>query len=246
MPTPKLPEFEEVQSDLKTLWPDVFEAFEAACQETRSFFDERDKPVDRALASNIVRYLVIQHLEKNGFDAVAEVVEREALANNGISLLVGRYHLRFRKATHGGVPAPGESQTLQGFYGQQMTFAFPGIDPPAPPADIVNVLVLWDVTATYKFIGLSLACPVAGGEGQNSVSLHWGPTELQHPAEQLSAEADEAADLAITAELGESVEPVEDDLLVEPAEASGTAESAPDLPIEADGEDEAGAAGVTK
>jgi len=222
-----VPTFDEVQGDLTAAWPTIFAAFETACHEVRDWFDVRGEDVNSALAHNIVRYVVIQHLEKHGFDAVAIDIEREPLANNGISLLIGRYHLRFRKLGAAGVPLPRQSGVLQDFYEQQLAFAF-AEDAAAPPQDLANILVLWEVTAGYKFIGLHLACPASG------VSLHWGPIGVPHPALALSAPAPTAAspidDLPIEADHASAEDVSTDDqLLVEPVEASGAATTAPEL-----------------
>jgi hypothetical protein len=221
------PTFDEVEADLVAAWPTIFAAFESACHAVGDWFDARGEDVDSALAHNIVRYVVIQHLEKHGFDAVAIDIEREPLANNGISLLIGRYHLRFRKLGAAGVPLPGQSGVLQGFYEQQLVFAFAD-DVAAPPDDLANILVLWEVTAAYKFVGLHLACPASG------VSLHWGPIGIPHPALALSAPAPTAAgvidDLPIEASHASAEDvPTDDQLLVEPVEASGAATTAPEL-----------------
>lgn len=255
------PTSEEVHEDLIRVWPTVFDAIEVACQDLRGWFDERGEPVNHALAHNMVRYIAIQHLEQLGLDASLDDVEREPLANNGISLRVGRYHLRFRKLGANGVPVPGQSQVLQDFYDQQMTFAFGDADDEAPdaPAILTNILVLWEVTAEYKFVGLHLACPASGGDSRHSVSLYWGPTAIPHPALAASAPGTPAADHDLPIEPGDAAAgtpadtivtaQAEEQLLAEPIEASGTSTTAPELDEikrqEQDDADERGTAGMT-
>ncbi len=243
MPTPgPLPEFEDVRAELSHLWPAVYAAFESGCQDVRGWFDDRHESVNNALAHNIVRYLAIQRLEADGLHAAEDDVEREPLANNGISLLAGRYHLRFQKYSPAGVRPPGGSKILQDFYAQQLTFQFPDVESPIAADGIINLLALWEVTAAYKFVALHLACPASAG---STVTLHWGPIEIPHPAHGVSSASDEITepDLGIEAAppapaATGSTGP--DALLAEPTEGVGPESTAPDLDIESDGEEEQG------
>src|SRR4051812_6842159 len=170
MQTPIDPEI--AMEHLAELWPVLYSALEHATQETRGFFDQEDAPVNRALAPELVRYFACVALDDAGH--VVEY-EREAIAKNGLSLKRSGYHLRVRKRANGKLPIPGPSKVLTTFWRQMTLFdAGATTDPDAHP-----LLVLWEVTASYKLVGLTLAYPV--GTSDDNFDALW-MIDIPHPA----------------------------------------------------------------
>jgi hypothetical protein len=192
MKTPIAPE--AAVEDLAQLWPHLYAALEHATQETRAFFDQRDAIVNRALAPELVRYFACQSLDDT--DQALEY-EREVIAKNGISLRLPGYHLRVRKWAGRKLPMPGPSKTLTTFWRQLSLF-----DTGVPDPDAHHLLVLWEVTAAYKLVGLTLAYPIgAVDDGDDAVFDALWTIDIPHPALTITGEAegdDDDGDVVVT------------------------------------------------
>jgi hypothetical protein len=176
---------EHVLQALVPLWPPLYTALEWATQQTHAYFDAEGTPIDRHLASSLVRYQAKRALARLGHDAQEDEGEAYAvqtLPNNGLSLSYRGdllYVSRILKALEGQLPAPGASRVRQAFWQQQMLF-----DYDAPSAaelrPSLNLLVLWDTDTAYTLRRLSLVCPKVGDLTRESVAAYW-MIEIPHP-----------------------------------------------------------------
>jgi hypothetical protein len=166
------------------------------------FFETLDgNPVDPFLAPALVRYYAMQFIDEK--QAEVEGLTRKPLANNGLCVRYNSREIRVLKSDDGDVPVPGPSQKRQDFYQQ----SFPNWDEVAgeDEPDLLNLLVIWDVTRRYVFRGLTLVCPKAGELTRDSVEIYWEkdiplPTSTRRPAESRPAaeSADDVDDLPLT------------------------------------------------
>jgi hypothetical protein len=169
MKTPPTPE--TAVEELAPLWPSLYAALEHATQETRAFFDQQGAAVNRALAPELVRYFACEFLD----NVEAVDYERDAIAKNGLSLKMPGYHLRVRKWLNGKLPTPGPSKVLTTFWRQLSLF-----DTGIPDPHAHHFLVLWEVTASYKLLGLTLAYPIGTADDEVFDAL-W-TIDIPHPA----------------------------------------------------------------
>ena len=170
--------------------PFIYAGVEAAIEQTRDFFPE-EKPVDAALAPNLVRYYVKEYIDSkspaNSQPSISYEFNRESLPNNGLFVHFGPYRIRILKADEGDLPLPGPSRARRRFYQQTLPLwaEVSGEDKPNP----VNLVVLWDVNSEYVLNDLSIACPKDVGESHGSVQCHWR-AEISHPALTQANDAD--------------------------------------------------------
>ena len=195
MNSPTPPDSDEALAALDPIRPILWEALEHGIATARAHFTQG--PVNGSLGSHIARFHAREHLVANG-------VECEHLALNGIGLKYGGYYIRVLKADDGELPVAGSSVRRQRFYcqlpQQQELFAVEAGDVEIEPE--VNLVVLWDVVrGSFNGLSLALACPKAGGTTKASVEAHWY-REFQHPAFDGHASGDDFDDLDI-GDLGE-------------------------------------------
>lgn len=174
-----MPEFEVVAAELQDFTDVVWAVLEVANERSVAFFAQIDDGIPRvwdpSVHAGLVRYFAINLLDRLGIKAAIEEADevpfdRIDLANNGIYLRHGRYHIRIRKASDGKLPAPSSAAQVA-FYLQEVPL--PGI---TISTDYVNLLLLWDVvTPEHALKDLVLACP------KNVNDKHWGES-LNHPA----------------------------------------------------------------
>jgi hypothetical protein len=172
-----------VLEDLAPVLPFIYAGVEAAIEQTRDFFPE-EKPVDAALAPNLVRYYLKEYIDHKSPAqsqlSVSSQFSREPLPNNGLFLHFGSYRIRILKADEGELPLPGPSRARRRFYQQTLPlWAQVSVEEDRP--NPVNLVVLWDVNSEYVLNDLSIACPKDVGEGRGSVQCHWR-AEIPHPA----------------------------------------------------------------
>lgn len=191
MSIPERPAPEEALKHLAPVLPLIYSGLEAGALEVRGFFGERNQSIDdAALAAHLLRWRTKHHIDDSKSGLSVEL-ERENLANSGLSVFFDGYHVRVRKAVDGQdedgdpitlAPIPGPSVKLQEFYAQQMSL--PGIDD--APQTTLNLLLLWQVTSDYRLAGLTLVCPRSGGLNRESVRVHW-QVPVPHPALSLES-----------------------------------------------------------
>jgi hypothetical protein len=184
------PDQDVVLKELSPVLPFIYRGVEEAIERTRDFFPE-GKPIDAALAPNLVRYHVKEYIDhKSSADSrlsVSSTFEREPLPNNGLFLHFGPYRIRILKADEGELPLPGPSRARRRFYQQTLPLwaQVSGEDRP----NLVNLVILWDVNSEYVLNDLSIACPKDVGESRGSVQCHWR-AEIPHPALTQASDAD--------------------------------------------------------
>lgn len=171
-----------VLADLVPITPALYRTLEAAVFMAHNYFAQRERDVDLSHHANIVRYEAKVLFEEQNFPM-------GDLANNGVLLTYKNYRIRILKADQGRVPCPGTTRAKQQFY-RQLPLARVG-DAPAsvrPPEEITNLLLIWDVTATYALADLLVACPKYGDADRASVETFWKEL-LPHPAELVAPTA---------------------------------------------------------
>lgn len=181
MKNTSVPDQDIVLEELSPVLAFIYGSVEDAIQQTRDFFPE-GKPVDSALAPNLVRYYVKEYIDhKSSADSQLSVSQfsRQALPNNGLFLHFSSYRIRILKADEGELPLPGLSRTRRRFY-QQTLPNWTKVSGEAQP-NPVNLVILWDVNSEYALDDLTIACPKDVGENQRSVEVHWR-ADIPHPA----------------------------------------------------------------
>ncbi len=193
MKNTSIPEPDVVLEELSPVLPFIYRGMEGAIQQTRDFFPE-GKPVDAALAPNLVRYYMKVYVdEKSPAESQLSVrnqFSRQPLPNNGLFLHFGSYQIRILKADEGEVPLPGPSRARRRFYQQTLPdwAEIAGEDRPNP----VNLVIIWDVNSQYALNDLSIACPKDVEDGRGAVELHWR-ADIPHPASTQVSDTDSRA-----------------------------------------------------
>jgi hypothetical protein len=173
-----IPEPNEVINDLRPILPTIYEALNKGTLEAVDYLEKLKKEkgfsFDLLFAAHITRYHTFQFLKRNGYNVINGEAdfeyEMKDIANSGLYLFYNRYSIRIFKTQNGEVPNPGNSITKQLYYSQQQYELFPGI---TDPARNLNLILLWDVSSTYKLKSLSIACPKSGGKTKESIVMHW-------------------------------------------------------------------------
>lgn len=181
---------EDVLSKLSPLFTTLYASLEDALQKTKEYFDGLDRETDRYLAPNFVRYHAKWNLAQEGRqveEEEAQDYELQHLPSNGLSLTCGGYQIRILKSDDGELPVPGPSKRRQEFW-NQLSINF-GDDPTSSSESsflpALNLVVLWDVDASYHLKTLKLSCPKSGSTTKDSVSDYW-TVVIPHPVESLS------------------------------------------------------------
>lgn len=188
------PDQDVVLQELSPVLPFIYRGLEEAVEQTRDFFPE-EKPVDAALAPNLVRYFVKEYIDhKSSADSrlsVSNKFERESLPNNGLFLHYGPYRIRILKTDEGELPLPGPSRARRRFY-QQTLPLWAQVSGEDLRPNLVNLVILWDVNSEYVLNDLSIACPRDVGESRGTVQCYWR-AEIPHPALTQASDADDPA-----------------------------------------------------
>jgi hypothetical protein len=176
-----IPQFAEVYSAIRELFPPLFRALEHGCYKNREFHENEGENVfDPFVSPTLVRFFAKRALRQAGFAPVD--IEMEQLSNNGLSLFFKGYHVRIRKGDNGSVPGPGQSDQLKKFYCQQ-TEMFEGSNGDMQITHL-NLVVLWDFDELHNLAGLRLARPKGVSADGSDVNLHW-IEQIPYPAEGL-------------------------------------------------------------
>lgn len=168
-----IPEVEKVFNELSVLFPVVNTALEHGTFQAREFFENQNKPINKSLAPNLVRYYAKMILQRDG----REVFEEDGkfhinqIPNNGLCIIHGQYWIRILKSAKGELPTQGQSKTKQRFYSQQQYFIFPSLE--EIKKENINLLLLWETDSRYNLGNLTLACPKAGNTTAESVEIYW-------------------------------------------------------------------------
>jgi len=177
---------DRVRQDLEELIFAVHGAFEDAPRQAKEFFEGQNRKVDQFLVNDLIRYYVKQYLIQFAFD-VTEDYGVNDLPNNGLSVGYKGYQVRILKADKGDLPVPNSDKKIE-FYSQQLS-----LDSLLDEQGNViyalkpNVLILWELTGSYDFSRLYLACPKTGGRTRESVTAHFNEA-IEHLAYSLRSE----------------------------------------------------------
>lgn len=163
-----------VLEDLQPVLPLIYEAFERAIEESKSFFKE-GKGIDPFLFPNLVRYYALEYLESGPWEIDDFSIDR--LSNNGIFLRFKDYRIRVWKADEGELPAPGTSESKRIFYEQPDLWE---------GMRFVKLAIIWDTTSKGTLKNLILACPNGDGSPNTAGQAHW-QIEIPHPATHITA-----------------------------------------------------------
>ena len=177
-----IPPSDVVLPEVSPLIPIIYDALEAAVLTGREFFADTIHPFDPWYYCDTVRY----HAKLRLDDVVGIEVEyeRDNLANSGLSIRFKHYHIRILKAEDGRLPSPGISRSKQGFYRQEqflLAFMLKG----NWDAGIINLVVVWNVSANGNLLPLLLSCPRNGTHKRKSAEDYW-TIILPHPAETVA------------------------------------------------------------
>lgn len=198
----KMPGADDVLRELALVLGLITEALNYGAFKATGYFQQEDKgKIDRSLAAHLLRFHAKKYLQARGQTVFEEEsvpgdnhLDFQNVANSGLFLHCGRYHIRIRKAEDGDIPAPGQSLSRQQFY-QQMQQSLPLPENEATDELHVNLLVYWDVVRLYDLSSVRIACPIDGGETRSSVDVKWDrPLPISKfvlPLEPPDAEPDE-------------------------------------------------------
>ncbi len=173
-----IPDSAQVLDDLSTLSAALYEIFREAATDMLSYFRERQRPVNRSLASEMIRYEVKVRLARYGVYVDFEEDQKGALpdidltplARNGLEGTFESYSFKILKADDGELPVPGRSDRKTRFYGQQLKLIR---DVPADGRFRPNVVYLWDFDPEWMNPTLRLAAPKQGGPTRSTVDAFW-------------------------------------------------------------------------
>lgn len=149
--------------------------------ETRSYFEVRNRPVNKALHAMLTRFELLHRLK----DAKLQVDEEpdqpgyeiDEQANCGLIVNTPDCVLRVLKSTNGQLP-PSASKERAGFY-QHNLFAFDAVNDPYPDQAVppLNLVAVWNTNPLHELDTFSIVCPF--GESENKVRYRWWrPLEL--------------------------------------------------------------------
>ena len=148
--------FEPITDQLHSLLPTVAE------RRIRPYFSQDGLPVDRILASTMVRYAIKKHLNSC---QLPDDLEFRPLSNHGIECVFRQFAFKILRADKDGeVPAPGKSRRRFRFYNNfLMDFQLPlggTIDAEVRKRWLYpNVVLIWDYDGASKTLTLKLALP---------------------------------------------------------------------------------------
>ena len=204
----KIPTSKIALNDLSPLIPLVYQAAEVGTQQGRDYFGD-GKAFEPHLYAQLVRYHANEFLKAQGHHTE---FDKKDLANSGIYLIAGRYHIRFLKTKEGKIPAPGHSKARQRFWshGYQTVFEFMKDNSEDDGTSPIHLLILWDANSHHNLKGLTLVCPKGGG------ILHaesFWIKGILHPAEMSTGNEDQVPPTADVYDLDISVLDDNDDLL---------------------------------
>lgn len=193
-----IPQPDEVVPELKSVLRAIHSSLEHGTMRAREFFENEDEGqfVDRYLAPCLVRYWAKNYLQSAGHEVSSEEdtadYNMQRLPNNGLCLQYGRYRLRILKSDNGEPPVPGQSLSRQQFY-QQLSLLLVSSDGVEIQDDVLNLLVLWEISSPYQLSSLCLVCPRNGKDTRASVEIHW-QVPIEHPAFTIAMNANATED----------------------------------------------------
>ena len=193
-----IPQPEEVIPELSSILVAIHTALEHGTMRAGEFFEREDErqTINRYLAPCLVRFWAKQYLESAGHQVSNEDEESDfnmqQLPNNGLCLQYGKYRLRILKSDNGDPPVPGHSLSRQQFYQQTSLLLVTdcGIE---VQQEVLNLIVLWEITRPYTLASICLVCPKNGKDTKASVEIHWR-VPLDHPAFTMNVDANAEPD----------------------------------------------------
>ena len=162
------PTAEEALKELSVLTSTIQEFLIDATAVVIPYFAERGLTTNRRLATDMLRYELLQQLREAGIPVENEndQITVPVLSNNGIECSCDGWTVKVLRSAHD-IPPPGHSDKRSLFFGQQLPLIqFSGIQ--AGHDLRPNVVILWDFDYLYTTLALRLAAPW-------EVSGRWGP-----------------------------------------------------------------------
>lgn len=166
---------------------DLQEGLEAGDVEGRAYFSGTDRrPFEITVYNTLLRYhtkLVLRSRARSVEDDPEYDVQD--VANLGLHLRHGGFHVRARKAADLEPPVPGPSKSLQSYYAQETLGPDPSVS--------INLLALWRPSPAG--IEMRLTKPVSGDTTRDSVTTEWNVPvpSIAHERAAASAAAPQAA-----------------------------------------------------
>lgn len=186
----EVPPMYKALTDLEPYFPLFYDAFEAATDNSKNYFEDHTDPHDPYLHAHLVRHYVSRYLVKHNLNA--QEYGQEQLANSGIQLLISPWFIRVKKSLRGAVPVPG-SKKQQKYYQQELPKEF---------SEVYNLLLLWHANFKGDFQSISLIYPLAP-------DLAKWRAEIPHPALSKDIQATEQVGFNEIGDL--DIEPLEED-----------------------------------
>lgn len=159
--------------ELKELFPVLWDAFEAGCDDVRQFFYER-REINRSLAHHILRYSAKEFILDHIWMIRGLIVDN--IPSNGLSLRYGKYHIRAWMDTGVDLPNPGDSMVKNAFLRQQSYYQgslWPVLEDDGQDGEFTNLVLLWGVDYSYNLIGLRLSHPQKQWDPQSNIVADW-------------------------------------------------------------------------
>jgi hypothetical protein len=181
--TTNIPDPQATLASLAPVTTLAYNALEVGTMKAQAYFAAEALKIDPWAASTLTRLHAKQYLE-NESSGLGLDLRLEALPNIGIRFAFNGFAVWILKVSDGGLPLPGLSTVKQGFY-NQIPLLFPDLD-----AGAGNIIILWDATADYNLIGLSLVCPRSGDLTRASLDVYWH-IEIPPPATLVAPETPE-------------------------------------------------------
>jgi hypothetical protein len=159
--------------ELRPLLDELHFAFQTALPKAVEYFEQRNRPINGPLLSNLIRYEVLEYLRSHGISAYEDDSEvlgpldgcgMNALPNNGIELVYKGSCLRLRKGVE---PPRPTTEAQRGWYQQELGLRYEDDRPVA----LTNLLLLWYAKGPREFAGLKLLR--TEGVLENSVVCDW-------------------------------------------------------------------------
>lgn len=157
---------ESVLESIDLLHPKVSAIMESAVAHAREYFDTHGKLFDVYLFSDLVRNEAREQLELlvlTDDDLLAAGFSRRDLPNNGLEVHIYDYRIKILKGKKGLLPSVGRTRAKREFFYQ----------PSLWETKFINLVIIWNIDATYHLVELRLACPKYPETYPEFSAEHW-------------------------------------------------------------------------
>ena len=133
------------------------------------YFSRRERAINERLATDMLRYEMLSHLQQRGIKA--EEVNEPSLAdddpklqvdsipNNGIQGTFNDWPFKILRSRDGRIPTPGNSIKRRAYYNQSGYQQFPLFPADEDFQPRPNAVLLWNFDSPYESLHLRLAVP---------------------------------------------------------------------------------------